>query len=398
MESLFAYHGNLLSQVEGGFFRYQYPHINWNQRMIGIKGPRGTGKTTMILQHIKFGLNNPKDALYVTADHPWFYTHSILELVEEFVKFGGRTLFIDEVHKYPQWSRELKAAYDGNPNLRIVFTASSALDIYRGEADLSRRVVQYELAGLSFREFLGMSHGHAFPSVTLDHLLENHTELAQQVTAKFHPLPLFKEYIRSGYYPYRAESGESEYFMKLNQTLNAVIESDLAATEGYAAGSAVKLKRLLGVIAESVPFQPNISALSRKLDTSRDTVYAYLNSLRNARVLNFLSSEGKGVSTLQKPDKIYLENTNLSHAMRTAPDVGSLRETFFLNQMVNAGKAVHLPEKGDFLVDGRYTLEVGGKGKTAKQLESLSDAFVVRDDLEIGFGNKIPLWVFGFLY
>lgn len=398
MESILAYHSNLMSQVEGSFFRYQYPLINWDQRMIGIKGPRGTGKTTMMLQHIRFGLNNPKDALYVTADHPWFYTHSILELVEEFVKFGGKSLFIDEVHKYPHWSRELKTAYDGNPNLRIVFTASSALDIYRGEADLSRRVVQYELAGLSFREFLGMRHGHEIAPVTLEELLDNHTGLAHEVTAKFRPLPLFKEYIRSGYYPYRAESAEAEYFMKLNQTLNAVIESDLAATEGYAAGSAVKLKRLLGVIAESVPFQPNVSALSRKLDISRDTVYAYLHSLRNARVLNFLSGQGKGVSTLQKPDKIYLENTNLSHALRTTPDMGSLRETFFLSQVINAGATAHLPEKGDFLINGKYTFEVGGKGKTAKQLADLPDAYVVRDDLETGFGNTIPLWVFGFLY
>lgn len=398
MESLLAYHSSLMSQVDSHFLRYQYPIINWNQRMIGIKGPRGTGKTTMMLQRIRFGMNSPKEALFVTADHPWFYTHSIMGLVEEFVKYGGKSLFIDEVHKYPYWSRELKTAYDGNPKLSIVFSASSALDIYRGEADLSRRVVQYELAGLSFREFLSLRYGADFPTLTLKELLENHMELANSVIAKFRPLPRFKEYLRSGYYPYQLESAEGEYFIKLNQTLNAVIESDLAATEGYAAGSAVKLKRLLGVIAESVPFKPNVSALARKLDISRDTVYAYLHSLRKARVLNFLSYEGKGVSTLQKPDKVYLENTNLSYALRQNPDIGSLRETFFLAQVLNSGADVHLPEKGDFLINAKHTFEVGGKGKRAKQVEGLTDAYVVSDDIEVGFGNRIPLWVFGFLY
>lgn len=398
MEPLFSYHNNLIGQTSEDFQRFLHKKINWNQRMIAIKGPRGTGKTTLMLQQIKFGLKNSIEALYATVDHPWFYSHSLLETAEEFVKQGGKWLFLDEVHKYPFWSRELKTIYDGNPKLKIVFSASSALDIYRGEADLSRRVIHYDLPGMSFREYLELEHGLIFPQYGFEHILQNHREMSAQILEKIHPLPFFKEYLERGYYPYTRESEKYEYLIKIGQTINAVIESDLATIEGYAAGSAIKLKKLMGVIAESVPFHPNISAISRKLEISRDSVYLYLNHLKNAKMLNFLSARGKGGSTLQKPDKIFLENSNLSYALSGTPDVGNLRETFLLGQLENVGLEVTLPGRGDFCVDGKTILEVGGKSKTKKQVENLANAYIVQDGIEVGHRNKIPIWLFGLMY
>ncbi len=398
MEVLFDYHRGLLRHVDDKFYRFLYGQINWNQRMIAVKGPRGTGKTTMLLQHIKFGLGNPKEALYVTADHPWFYSNTLLELAEQFAAMGGKWLYIDEVHKYPQWARELKTIYDGNPKLRLVISASSALDIYRGEADLSRRLITYNLPGMSFREYLALKHKYHYGRIALDGLIKEHETLANLIATDIRPLVLFKEYLESGYYPYSLESGKTEYYIKINQTINAIIEADLAPIEGYSAASIIKLKKLLGVIAESAPFQPNISAIAQKLGLSRDYVYLYLQHLQNAKLLNFISAEGKGISTLQKPDKIYLENSNISYALRHEPDKGNLRETFLLNQLQNAGNEVTLPKNGDFLVDGQYTLEVGGKSKSAKQVKTAKQAYVVADDIEVGFGTKIPLWLFGFLY
>lgn len=398
MEVLFDYHRGLLRHVDGQFYRFIYNQVNWDQRMVAIKGPRGTGKTTMLLQRIKFGLGNPKDALYVSADHPWFYNNTLLDLATQFTASGGKWLFIDEVHKYPHWARELKTIYDGNPQLRLVLSASSALDIYRGEADLSRRLITYNLPGMSFREYLSLKYGHAYESIPLEDLMANHEILANKIATVIKPLPLFKEYLESGYYPYSLESANKEYYIKINQTINAIIEVDLAAIESYSAASVIKLKKLLGVIAESAPFQPNISAIAQKLGLSRDYVYLYLRHLENAKLLNFIAAEGKGVSTLQKPDKIYLENTNINYALRHNPDVGNLRETFLLNQLQNARIETTLPKNSDFLVDGRYTVEVGGKGKTAKQLKNTTESYLAIDDKEVGFGNKIPLWLFGFLY
>ncbi len=398
METLFDYHRALLRYTDGKFFRFLYRQINWDQRMVAIKGPRGTGKTTMLLQQIKFGLGNPKEALYVSAEHPWFYNHTIFELAEQFSAIGGKWLFIDEIHKYPNWARELKTIYDGNPQLRIIISASSALDIYRGEADLSRRLITYNLPGMSFREYLALKHGFNHETLLLESILTNHEELANKIADDIKPLPLFHEYLESGYYPYSLESGKTEYYVKINQTINAIIEVDLAAIEGYSAASVIKLKKLLGVIAESVPFQPNISAIAQKLGLSRDYVYLYLQHLQNAKLLNFISAEGKGISTLQKPDKIYLENPNVSYALRHAPNKGNVRETFLLNQLQNADIQTTLPKQGDFLLSNKYTIEVGGKNKSDKQIKSSSQAFVAADDIEVGFGSKIPLWLFGFLY
>jgi predicted AAA+ superfamily ATPase len=397
MDALITFQDNLLRNVTNTFRRYLHEKINWNQRMIGIKGPRGAGKTTLLLQHLKFELGELSGkALYITADHTWFYNHTLLDTAMDWHKLGGRILFIDEVHKYPQWSRELKNIYDGLPEMQVIFSASSALDIYRGEADLSRRVISYSLAGLSFREYILFTGGPAFSSLTLQQLQDKHREFSMDVLAQVQPLPLFYKYLQNGYLPIFAE-GEQEYLPKLEQVINTIVDSDLAYIASYNAGTAVKVKKLLAVIAESAPFKPNISALAQKLDLQRENIYEYMYQLKDARLLNMLMAEGKGVSRLQKPDKLYLENPNLSYALGGHPDKGNIRETFLFNQLLNAGAEVYAPSEGDFLTSG-LTIEVGGKGKTAKQVKHTARFIVAADDIETGLGTKIPLWLFGFLY
>jgi uncharacterized protein len=396
MEMLLNFQDSLLRTVKNDFRRYLHDNINWKQRMIGIKGPRGAGKTTLLLQHLKFDLNRPVTALYITADHVWFYNHSLLETAEEWYKTGGRILFIDEVHKYTHWSRELKNIYDGYPEMQVVFSASSALDIYRGETDLSRRVVHYNLAGLSFREYLNFTKPYQFQQVSFHEIIKNHRALSTKIVEQLHPLPAFKKYLQYGYLPIIAE-GEAEYPLKLGQVINAIVDTDLAFIESYSAGTAGKVKKLLAVIAESVPFKPNIAALARKLDVSRDSLYQYLVQLTHARLVNTLQAVGKGASTLQKPEKIYLENTNLAYALSNQADIGNIRETFLLNQLINAGLTVHAPTEGDFITND-WHIEVGGKNKNANQVKHQKNYLLAADEIETGIGTKIPLWLFGFMY
>jgi len=398
MDILFSFQDNLLKQVTNNFYRSLYDRINWQQRMLAIKGLRGAGKTTLILQYIKYKLGNARnEALYVTADHHWFYTHTLLEVADEHYKNGGRHLFIDEVHKYPGWSNELKLIYDGYPDLKVAFTSSSALDIYRGEADLSRRVISYELTGLSFREFLELSGTASIETFSFQAIRKDHVKIAKHITNQFQPLPVFKNYLTYGYLPIYTENSATEISQKLEQIINTTVESDLSYIQQYTAATAHKVKRLLGILAESVPFKPNISALAKKLDVSRDSIYAWLVHLQKARLLNLLSPQGKGTSLLQKPEKIYLENTNLSFALKSIPDVGSIRETFLLNQLLNNGLDVHFPKSGDFFTNDTF-IEVGGKTKTAKQVDQYDQFIVAADQIEIGYKDKVPLWLFGMLY
>jgi uncharacterized protein len=398
MQILYEYHDNLLRQINKEFFRYLIHLINWEQRLLAIKGPRGSGKTTLMLQYIKYFLKKPREqVLYITADHYYFYNQNLVETADKFYKNGGRFLFIDEVHKYPTWSRELKNIYDGYPELRVVVSSSSALDLHRGEADLSRRVINYELPGLSFREFLKFEKVLDFDPVSWITLSGKPNEIAAEISSQIQPLQYFKKYLQYGYLPLFRESSLQEVPMRLSQVLNTVVETDLAFIENYTRGTAFKVKKLLGVIAESVPFKPNISALARKLDVSRDVVYAWFVHLESARLLNLLMAKGKGVSLLQKPDKVYLENTNLAYALSPSPDIGSIRETFILSQLVNAGLEVKLPQAGDFYVKDTF-IEVGGKRKNAKQIQAQENYLIAADEIEIGFGKKIPLWLFGFLY
>ncbi len=396
MDRLYDFQASLLRNVDDTFHRYLFRQINWKQRMLGIRGLRGTGKTTMLLQYLKFQLK--EKGLYVTADHPWFYDNTLLDLADQYEKYGGTVLLIDEIHKYPRWSTELKNIYDGHPGLQIIFTASSALEIQKGEADLSRRVITYSLAGLSFREYLHLEKMQVFKAVSLSDLLRKPSGITADITSQIKPLPLFKNYIRTGYFPFGKHETQSDLAIKLNQIINTVLESDLSAIEGYTAGNVVKIKKLLGVLAESVPFTPNISALAVKMKMSRDAVSDFIRHLEKAGILNLLHQKTKGVATLQKPDKIYLENTNFSFSLKDQPNIGSLRETFFLNQLRSAGHAVSLPKEGDFNVDDHLLFEIGGKSKESDSSKNAKGKYLALDDIEHSYLNRIPLWLFGFLY
>ncbi len=356
------------------------------------------GKTTMLLQYLKFRIPDRTKALYVTADHHWFYDQTLFDLAGAFVRMGGTHLLIDEIHKYPAWSRELKNIYDGLPDLQVIFTASSILDILKGEYDLSRRAITYELTGLSFREFLELFHEIRLPVQNLDRILTSPDVVTREILDRIKPLPLFREFLEFGYFPFAHGEKSSIFRRKLDQIITTVLDSDLMIVEGYTAAHIAKIKKLLGVIAGSVPFEPNISALARKLQIGRDTVKIYLHNLERARLLNLVTRDTDGVASLQKPEKIYPENTNLSFALKDHPELGTLRETFFLNQLRNAGHSVHLPRKGDFLIDRKWIFEIGGARKGNHKIRDLQNGFLALDDMEHAYLNRIPLWLFGFLY
>lgn len=401
MEKLFQYQAILLQKISDNFKRYLFDQIQWQERFVGIKGLRGVGKTTLLLQHLKYTLKDTQQNLYVTLDHPWFYNNTLYELAEQFYQLGGKTLLVDEVHKMSDWSTQIKIIYDGFPDLQLIFTSSFALDLYRGEADLSRRVLSYELSGLSFREYLSFFHQIDYAKIPLVEILENHGTHTAQLVKLFKPLALFPEYLKKGYFPFSKGLSQQSFEARLIQTMGVILDDDLAYIDGYHPDHIFKIKKLLGILSESVPFTANISAIADKLAIGRNTIKGYLHALEKAGLLHFLNRDGKGVSLLQKPDKIYLENTNLSYALKVSPDIGTIRETFILNQLKNYSKHVHLPAAGDIAIkeDGeQFTFEVGGKGKTMKQIQGVKNAFVLADDIETGFMNKIPLYLFGFLY
>lgn len=398
MDELYEFQGEVLSAVSDTFYRHLYEKVDWDMRFFGILGLRGTGKTTMLLQYLKYRVSDKTKALYVTADHTWFYDHSLSDLASRFVKYGGNVLLIDEIHKYPKWSVELKNIYDRHADLQIIFTASSALDILKGEADLSRRAITYELTGLSFREFLNISQLSNFLPISFEELLVSGSKVPLNVANEIKPLPHFKEYLKYGYFPFSAQEKEMVFLQKLNQIINTVLEVDLQLIKNYSAANTIKIKKLLGVISESAPFEPNISKLASKLGMGRDTIKTYLTNLDDARLLNLMSRHSKGVASLQKPDKIYMENTNFSHALKSNPNRGTIRETFFVNQLLNAGHTVDLASPGDFIIDGKYTFEIGGLSKDASQISGIEDAWLAIDELEKPYLNRIPLWLFGFLY
>ncbi|MEM9849727.1 MAG: AAA family ATPase [Bacteroidota bacterium] len=399
MQKLVQYQSNLLRGINKEFTRYLYTSLPWSSRFLGIKGFRGVGKTTMLLQYLKYELKDLSKHLYVTLDHPYFYQNSLYELAEQFQQLGGTTLLVDEVHKLPNWSRQLKIVYDGFPELQLIFTSSSALDILKGESDLSRRVLIHELGGLSFREYIAFAHGIQFPTYTLPQILNDHLNIASTIALQVKPIALFKDYLKRGYYPYGQVEAVELFQKRLLQSLEVVLQSDISYIYGYTTENTAKIKKLLGVISESPPFTINISSVAQKLNISRSTVTNYLYALQNAGTLRFVNRQGKGVANLQKPDKIYLDNTNLSFILQDSTDVGTLRETFALNQLQQADYTIKLPAKGDFYVsEEKVTLEIGGRNKTPRQIKGVADSYIFADDMEIGFGQKIPLHLLGFLY
>ena len=387
MEQLRTIFHYLASRTELDFVRYLYSKINWENRLIGIVGSRGVGKTTMLLQHIRQHYDLASgEALYASLDNLWFSTHSLLELADEFYKSGGKALFLDEVHKYPGWAREIKNIYDSYPELKIVFTGSSMLDIYRSGADLSRRAIKYTLYGMSLREFLQYEYGLKIEPVTLGELLKHHTALAA-----------LREYLKYGYFPYYKEDKEG-YLSRLAETVNTVLEVDLPATMDIEFPTIAKIKKLFSVIADSVPFTPNIARLAVQVGTTRPSLLNYLEALGKAQAILMIDKEAQGTKRLVKPEKIYLGNPNYAYAFadRTA-DTGNLRETFF-HSMLQVTNRIGYSDKTDFKIDGKYSFEIGGQNKTGRQIQGLEDAYIAADDIEIGFGNKIPLWMFGLLY
>lgn len=388
MNQLQERYKKLLQETDIRFHRYMYGRINWDSRMIGLTGPRGVGKTTLVLQYIKENLSADM-SLYVTAEDFYFADHRLLELADTFVKHGGRHLFIDEIHRYKDWSKELKLMYDYHPELQVVFTGSSVLDINKGVADLSRRAVMYHMQGLSFREYLSLFHDIKFPVYTLEDVLQRKVEIPQ----RFHPFQFFPDYLKQGYYPFPRENQDKH----IQQIVNLALESDIPQYAGMNVSTGRKLKQLLAIIAKSVPFKPNISSIATALNVSRNSVADYCLYIEEAGLIAQLRDDTGGIRGLGKVDKIYLDNASLIYNLGgEQADIGNIRETFFFNQM-RVNHDVITSSASDFQIDGN-TFEIGGRKKGKKQIEGLPDAYIVKDDIEFAFGNTLPLWHFGFNY
>ncbi|PCH52518.1 MAG: AAA family ATPase [Flavobacteriaceae bacterium] len=398
MEELVEKYRLKLSYITTDFVRSLERDINWNAQLIGIKGARGVGKTTMLLQHIKFSLAEELDkTLYITLDSIWFSNHTLVDLADNFVKRGGKYLFLDEVHKYSNWSQELKNIYDDYPMLKVVFTGSSLLEILNARADLSRRAIIYTMQGLSFREYLCIETGQNFDRLTLESILKNHEKEATLINAKVKPLQYFDGYLKQGYYPFYKEELDL-YVPRLEEVINMMLEIELPLLRGLDLAYVNKVKQLLLIISESVPFVPNVSKLSAKIGIARGTLLLYFHYLAEIGLTINLFKESGGISRLQKPLKVYLENSNLMYVLSPrAVNTGNKRETFFANQLSYSHK-IRYSDRGDFNVDEKYVFEIGGKDKSKKQLEGLENSFIAADDIEYGYQNKIPLWLFGFMY
>jgi predicted AAA+ superfamily ATPase len=370
--------------------------IDWDNRFIGIKGSRGVGKTTLLLQYIRLHFEPNKTVLYVSLDHLYFFENNLYDLVSDFYKKGGVFIAIDEVHKYPNWAIEIKNIYDDMPHLRLVFTGSSLLHIQQAKADLSRRVVVYTMPGLSFREFIQFETQIQLKRYTLKEILENHLDISMSIIQKVKVLQYFEDYLNYGYYPFYIENKKS-FHQKLSEVILTVLEVDIPQYASITASNGVLLKKLLAVISNSVPFKPNMNSISERTGISLNTMKNYLKWLNDAQLLNLLYIEDKGINSLGKPDKIFLNNSNLMHNLGRNADKGNIRESFFLNQL-QYQHAVFASARVDFKVNGSYEFELGGKNKKQKQIKTVQNAFVVKDDVEIGTEQTIPLWLFGFLY
>lgn len=389
MDKLFEQFQKFLKETNSDFFRYIYKEINWKNRMIGLTGARGVGKTTLVLQHIKKNLNH-NQTLYVTAEDFYFADNKLIDLADDFVKRGGKFLFIDEIHKYKDWAKELKLIYDYQPELYVVFTGSSVLDIRKGASDLSRRAVMYYMQGLSFREYLQLFHQITVRPYSLEEILGHKAELP----GIKHPLPYFEEYLKNGYYPFALDE---DFELRLQQIVNQTLETDVPVYAGMNVSTGRKLKQLLAIIAKSVPFKPNMTSIATALSASRNNITDYCLFIEEAGLITQLRNSTGGIKGLGKVDKIYLENTNLIHGLAdTNSNKGNIRETFFLNQLKVKQDVISSPV-ADFLVS-KYTFEVGGKNKGLKQIQGLENAFIVKDDIETGYLNTVPLWQFGLTY
>ncbi|MEM1325567.1 MAG: AAA family ATPase [Bacteroidota bacterium] len=400
MQELFQKSDRLITNISTKIQRTIPASINWDWRLNALFGARGTGKTTLLLQRAKYLKSQNKEVLYVSLDDLYFTENRLLDLVDGFQRMGGNYLFVDEVHKYPGWARELKNIYDNFPDLIVTFSGSSILEIFKQEVDLSRRALRYELPGLSFREYLAFTDTITLEPISFEDLIHRHRQIAAMITSQIKPIPYFKQYLQSGYYPFFMEQ-ERDYTLTLSQIIQLIVESDLRTMEGFDTAYSRKILQLLRIIAGTAPFKPNISKLSERIGITRKTLLQYLHYLHKARLTSALHLPEKHIGVLQKPDKLFLQNPNLYYAIHpTEVEVGSVRETFFQNQM-SVSFEVHLHKKADFSISHQgqeYIFEVGGRNKKSTQINDLENAYLALDDTETGYGNRIPLWLFGLLY
>lgn len=397
LDEILRIYNRRLQGTPEGFKRYLIDKIDWRDNLIAIKGAKGTGKTTMLLQHIKESFTDKDKALYLSLDNLWFETHSINDLVEYHYTHGGTHLFLDEVHYYPKWKTLIKNINDDYPGLHVVYTGSSMLKIDSGVADLSRRQLPYTLHGMSFREYLLYEGLAEMEPISLDLLLRDHRRIAEDILSNgMKILPAFGEYLRYGYYPFY-KSVYSGFEIRLQQVVNHVLENDYPIIEGVEQSTIRKTKRMFMILAEQVPQTPNMSNLYNELETDRNQGLKMLYALEKAGLLALLSDKPKHIDKLSRPEKIFMDNSNLMYAYAMAPNIGTVRETFFLSQLA-VDHSVTYPAKGDFLVDGKYLFEVGGRKKSFEQIKDVADSYLAVDDTEIGHHNRIPLWMFGLLY
>jgi len=375
--------------------RYFFNIVDLNERLIGIVGARGVGKTTFLLQYLEsLDLADDKK-LYMSVDSIMGGDETLFDIAEEFSNVGGKVLVIDEIHKYKNFEIELKEIYDFL-DLQVIFSGSSAIVLEHKKADLSRRAVLYRVKGLSFREFLEFKLGESFESYTINEILNNHMLLTKAISKRIKPLEYFREYLKFGYYPFYFETPDT-YYLKLEETVNVVVESDLPMIYNIEPSNITKLKQLVAYICNSKPYELNLTNLSSKIGINRKTLYLYIHYLTLGDIFMKVLPRTKGDTVFSKPSKLYLNNTNLNYAYCDNQDIGTLRESFFVNQLDKNYK-IQYSKIGDFLLDDKYIVEIGGKNKTFKQIKDLPDSYIVADDIEVGFGNKIPLWLFGFLY
>lgn len=397
MDALIELSYRKAQSIDTRFIRGIMDEIDWSDRLIGIRGARGVGKTTLLLQRIKKYLGNKTNSLYISLDNLWFAEHGLLHLVDFFVKRGGNFLFLDEVHKYPNWSQAIKNIYDDYPDLKVVFTGSSLLEILNARADLSRRAIVYDIQGLSYREFLNITQKTNFQSFSLSDILENHKEISDEILQKIKPLQFFNDYLKYGYYPFFTE-GTTRFLFRLEEVVNLILEVELPLLRKVEPAYVSKIKQLLQIVSESVPFIPNIDGLSKRIGIHRNTLLSYLYYLQETQLTNQLHKDISGINRLQKPEKVYLENTNLAYTLAANnTDIGNMRETFFLNQL-SYNHTVEYPNSGDFWVEKKFLFEIGGKNKTRKQIKEQKNAYIAADNIEYGFDNEIPLWQFGMMY
>ena len=396
LQPLYDSYHRKIAKVDLRFKRYLYSQINWKARIISIKGARGVGKTTMLLQHILENYEDIDQTLYASLDNLWFATHSLMDFVDWADRHGISRLYLDEVHRYEGWSQALKNIYDDYPDMSIVYTSSSLLVLDNATVDMSRRQTPYTLHGLSFREYLDLEGIFKTEEIPLDDILTHHVKKAMEIVGSIKVAPLFEAYLAHGYYPFYRESLE-DFPSRLRETVTVVIDSDLPAVENVTYETLQKVKKLLMIISEHVPFEPNMSELWRQLSTDNESGLKMLYALDKAQVLALLTAKSKNYKSLTKPDKIFLGNPNLMHVLCPKVDKGNERETFFISQL-RVLHDVRYPKQGDFLIDDKHLFEVGGKGKTFEQIADVPDSYLAVDDTEVGSGCRIPLWLFGFLY